>query len=98
MCLTNSPIPTSVGVNTLSPCGVRGHLVEGRGGVFADGLRRIWWLLRCSHLMVPLCIVVYPVGAHLTSVCGAALGLVVLLLAFLPVSGYFFFCWQAHCC
>ena len=30
--------------------------VEGGGGVFADGslgVRRIWWLLRCSHLMVP---------------------------------------------
>ena len=28
--------------------------------MFADGslgVRRIWWLLRCSHLMVPLCIV-----------------------------------------
>ena len=40
------------------PCGVRGHLVEG-GGVFADGslgVRCIWWLLQCSHLMVPLCV------------------------------------------
>ena len=40
------------------PCGVRGHLVEGGGGLFADGslgVRRIWWLLQCSHLMVPLC-------------------------------------------
>ena len=29
--------------------------------MFADGslsVRRIWWLLQCSHLMVPLCIVV----------------------------------------
>ena len=24
------------------------------------GVRRIWWLLQCSHLMVPLCIVVCP--------------------------------------
>ena len=57
--------------------------------MFADGslgVRRIWWLLQCSHLMVPLCLVVCPVGARLT-VCGAALCPVVLLLAFLPVSG-----------
>ena len=42
-------------------CGVRGHLVEGRGGLFADGspgMRRIWWWLLCSHLMVSLCIAV----------------------------------------
>ena len=69
--------------------------------MFADGslsVRRIWWLLQCSHLMVPLWIVVCPVGAHLTAVCGAALCLVALLLAFLPISGSFFFCWHAHCC
>ena len=48
---------------------------------------RIWWLLKRSHLMVPLCLVVCPVGAHLTAVCGVALCPVVLLLAFLPVSG-----------
>ena len=68
--------------------------------MFADGslgVRRIWWLLQCSHLMVPLCIVVCPVGARLTAVCGAALCPVVLLLALLPVSGAFFFCWHAHC-
>ena len=68
--------------------------------MFADGslgVRRIWWLLQCSHLMVPLCFVVCPVGARLTAVCGAALCPVVLLLAFLPVSGSFFFCWHAHC-
>ena len=44
--------------------------------MFADGslgVRRIWWLLQCLHLMVPLCIVVCPVGAHLTAVCGMAL-------------------------
>ena len=32
-------------------------------GLFADGLlgvRRNWWLLQCSHLLVPLCIVVCP--------------------------------------
>ena len=29
------------------------------------GVRCIWWLLQCSHLMVPLCIVVCPVGARL---------------------------------
>ena len=83
-------------------CGVRGHLVEGEGGGwFADGslgVRRIWWLLQCSHLMVPLCIVVCPVGARLTAVCGAALCPVALLLAFLPISSSFFFCWHAHCC
>ena len=84
------------------PCGVRGHLVEGGGGgVFADGLlgmRRIWWLLRCSHLVVPLCIVVCLVGARLTAVCGASLCPVALLLAFLLISGSFFFCWHAHRC
>ena len=81
------------------PCGVRGHLVEG-GGVFADGslgVRCIWWLLQCSHLMVPLCLVVCPVGARLPAVCRAALCPAVLLHAFLPVSGSFFFCWPAHC-
>ena len=84
-------------------CGVRGHFVEGGGEVFADGslgVRRIWWLLQCSHLMVPLCIpcVVCPVGARLTAVCGAALCPVALLLAFLPISGSFFFCWHVHRC
>ena len=63
--------------------------------MFVDGslgVRRIWWLLQCSHLMVPLCLVVCPIGARLPAVCGAAPCLVVLLLAFLPVSGSFFFC------
>ena len=58
------------------PCGVRGHLVERGGEVFADGslgARRIRWLLQCSHLMVPLCLVVCPVGARLIAVCGAVL-------------------------
>ena len=80
--------------STWAPC-------RGRGGGFADGslgVRRIWWLLQCSHLMVPLCIIVCPVGARLTAVCGAALWPVALLLAFLPISGSFFFCWHAHCC
>ena len=83
------------------PCGVRGHLVERGGGVFADGsvgVCRIWWLLQCSHLMVSLCIIVCPVGARLTAVCGAALCPVALLLAFLPISGSFFFCWHALSC
>ena len=69
--------------------------------MFADGslgVRRIWWLLQCSHLMVPLCIVVCPVGACLTAVCGAALCPVALLLVFLPILGSFFFCWHAHRC
>ena len=69
--------------------------------MFADGslgVRPIWWLLQCSHLMVPLCIVVCPVGARLTAMCGAALCPVALLLAFLPISLSFFFCWHAHCC
>ena len=69
--------------------------------MFADGslgMHRIWWLLQCSHLMVPLCIVVCPVGARLTAMCGAALCPVALLLAFLPISGSFFFCWHAHWC
>ena len=67
--------------------------------MFADdslGVCRVWWLLQCSHLMVPLCIVVCPVGAHLTAVCGAALCPVALLLAFLPILGSFFFCWHTH--
>ena len=70
------------------------------GGVLADGslgVRRIWWLLQCSHLMVALCIVVCPVGARLTAVCGVALCPVALLLVFLPSSGSLFFCWHAHC-
>ena len=61
--------------------------------MFADGslgVRRIWWLLQCSHLMVPLCIVVCLVEARLTTVCGAALCPVALLLAFLPILGSFF--------
>ena len=69
--------------------------------MFADGslgVRHVWWLLQCSHLMVPLCIVVCPVGARLTAVCGAALCPVALLLAFLPISGSFFFWWHAHRC
>ena len=69
--------------------------------MFADGslgVRRIWWWLQSSHLMVPLCIVVCPVGARLTAVCGTALCPVALLLAFLPIAGSFFFCWHAHCC
>ena len=69
--------------------------------MFGDGslgVRRIWWLLQCLHLMVPLCIVVCSVGARLTAVCGAALCPVALVLAFLPISGSFFFCWHAHRC
>ena len=69
--------------------------------MFVDGslgVRCIWWLLQCSHLMVPLCIVMCPVGARLTAVCGAALCPVALPLVFLPISGLFFFCWHAHCC
>ena len=69
--------------------------------MFVDGflgVRRIWWLLQCSHLMVPLCIVVCLVGARLTAVCGVALCPIALLLGFLPISGSFFFCWHAHCC
>ena len=84
------------------PCGVRGHLVEGGGGGgVVDGslgMRHIWWLLQCLHLMVPLCIVVCPVGARLTAVCGAAMCPLALLLAFLPILGSFFFYWHAHCC
>ena len=56
--------------------------------MFTDGslgVRCIWWLLQCSHLLVPLCIAVCPVGAHLTAACGAALCPVALLCAFLPI-------------
>ena len=61
--MTTTPVASTsrrVGRNPC-PCGVRGHLVEGGGGLFADGslgMRRIGWLLLCSHLMVPLCIAV----------------------------------------
>ena len=81
--------------STWAPCRGRG------GGGVADGslgVRRIWWLSQCSHLMVPLCIVVCPVEAHLIALCGAALCLVALLLMFLPISGSFFFCWHTHRC
>ena len=63
------------------------------GGGFVDGslgVRHICRFLQCSHLMVPLCIVVCLFGACLTAVCGVALCLVALLLAFLPTSGSFF--------
>ena len=63
----------------------------------ADGplcVRCIWWLLRCSLLMVPLCITLCPAGARLTTVCGAALFLVALLHTFLPIWCSFFFCWR----
>ena len=64
--------------------------------MFADGslgVRCIWWLLQCSHLMVPLCLVVCPVGARLTAVCRAALCPAVLLHApppptYSPPAGY----------
>ena len=49
--------------------------MEGGGGLAADGLlgvHYIWWLLRCSHLVVLLCIALCSVGARLTTVCGAA--------------------------
>ena len=48
----------------------------GGGGQVARGLldvHYIWWLLRCSHLVVLLCIALCPIGAHLTTMCGAAL-------------------------
>ena len=67
--------------------------------MFADGslgVRRIWWLLQCSHITVPLCFVVCLVGARLTAVCGAALCPVALPLAFPPMLGSFFFCLHAH--
>ena len=79
------------------PCGVRGHLVEGGGGG-SLGMRRIWWLLQCLHLIVPLCIVVCPVGARLTAMHGAPSCPFALLLVFLPISGSFFFSWHAHRC
>ena len=59
------------------------------------GVRRIWWLLQCSHLLLGL---LCPVGTRLAAVCRAALCPAIFLLAFLPVSGSFFFCWHAHCC
>ena len=77
------------------------HIGRGMGGLFADGslgVCRIWWLLQCSHLMVPLCIVVCRIGARPTAVCGAALCPIALLRAFLPIWCSFFFCWRTHCC
>ena len=61
---------------------------EGGGGLVADGplgVRRIRWLLRCSHLLVPVC-------RALCTVCVAALFAVALLRAFLPIWCCFFFC------
>ena len=58
------------------PCGVCRHRVEGLGGLVADGplgFRHMWWLLRCSLLVVPLSIALCPAGAHVTIVCGATL-------------------------
>ena len=43
--------------------------------MFADGslgVRRIGWLPPCLHFLVPLCIVVCPVGARLTAVWGGS--------------------------
>ena len=85
------------------PCGVRGHVAEGGGGgvLVADGplgVRRIGGLLRCSHLVAPLCIAVSPVGARLTAVWGAALFPVALLRALLPIWCSFFLRWRTRGC
>ena len=71
--------------STWAPC-------RGRGGAVCCslGVRCIWWLLQCWHLMVPLCGAVCLAGACLTAVCGVVCP-VALLLAFLPISGSFFF-------
>ena len=53
---------------------VEGYLsAEVNGQQNRKTIPRIRWLLQCSHLMVPLCLVVCPVGARLIAVCGAAL-------------------------
>ena len=68
--------------------------MEGGGGFVADGplgVYHVWWLLRCSLLVVPLCIALCPTRAGLTTVCGAVLSPVALLRVFLPLWGCFFF-------
>ena len=62
------------------------------------GVRRIWWLLQCSHLMVPLCIAVSPVGVRLTAVCGAALCPSCFAACVPPNLALFFFCWRTRRC
>ena len=44
------------------------------------------------------CVLLCVVLGLLSLPCGAALCRVALLLAFLPISGSFFFCWHAHRC
>ena len=49
------------------PCRVCGHLVEGGGGLVADGafrFRRVWWLMRCSLRVVPSCVARRLAGAR----------------------------------
>ena len=73
----------------------------GGGGLVADGslgVRRIRWLLRCSHLVVRLCRALCFVGACLTTVCGAALFPVAWLRVFLSIWCSFFFCWRTQRC
>ena len=54
-------------------------LVEFAGTLWREGgawllmIRRIRWLLRCSHLVVPPCHSLCLVGARLITMCGAAL-------------------------
>ena len=97
----HSPVATRRAGRSSRPCGVHGHLVEGRGGgclliarspCAASGgcysARTSWF--PCVLLCVLLGLVSLP--------CGAALCPVALLLVFLPISGSFFFCRHAHCC
>ena len=75
--------------------------MEGGRALVANGplgLRCIWWLLRCSHLVVLLCIALCLVGAPLTTVCGVALFPVALLRAFLPTWCSFFLWWRTQRC
>ena len=69
--------------------------MEGGGAVVADGplrVHRIWWLLQCLLLVVPLHIALCLAGARLTTVFGAVLFLVALLRAFVLTLCFFFFC------
>ena len=90
--------PVAAGCSS-RPCGVRGHLVEGGGGgVFADGslgIRRIWWLLQRSHLMVPLCV---PLGLVSLPCVGRLCAQLLCCLRSSQFQALSFSSWHAHCC
>ena len=81
-------------------CGVRGHLTEEGGGglLMACSVYAAFGGCCSARTSWFACVLLCPVGARLTAVCGAALCPVALLLAFLPILGSFFFHWHAHRC